>query len=293
MLNQSPLISVVIPSFNGEKFIKEAIESVISQTYKFWELILVDDGSSDETSNIMLEYSHNYSNIFFHKHDKNSGLPSALNTGFSSAKGAYYTWISDDNIFKDDSLETMINSISNADVVYANYDSVDENKILISSQKTGKIENIIFRYVVGPCFLYKANCHHRVDGYNKNYKICEDYDFFLRLFYKNFRFKKIDQRLFLFRIHKHQMSSCTKNLVLQTEEIVIQNAENNRHKISERDLSKIYVSRFLKNKYYFKFGFLLKSFRYNFIYTLLKSHKIIFAIFLKFAFRLKRLSSNS
>ncbi len=292
MMSNQPLISVVIPSFNGQRFIKEAIESVIGQTYKDWELILVDDGSSDETPKIMLEYSHNYSNISFHRHSQNLGLPSALNFGFAKAKGDYYTWISDDNIFRNDALKTMIDAIVDSDIVYANYDAIDENRAIISSQKTGKIENIIFRYVVGPCFLYKAICHHKINGYDERYKTCEDYDFFLRLFYQNFCFKKIDQNLFLFRIHQQQMSSNKKNLLLKTEEIIIRNAKNNHHKISRRDLSKIYLSRFLKNKYHFKFEFLLKSFRYNFIYTLLKSHKIIFTIFLKVSFYTKSQLSN-
>lgn len=288
-----PLISIVIPSYNGKEFIKEAIESVLNQTYKNWELVLVDDGSADETPQIMQEYSCKYPNISFIQHATNLGLPLTLNTGFAKAKGDYYTWISDDNLFKNDALKTMIDEIVGSDIVYANYDAIDENRAIISSQKTGKIGNIIFHYVVGPCFLYKAICHHKINGYDESYKICEDYDFFLRLFYQNFCFKKIGQSLFLFRTHQHQMSSNKKNLLLKTEEIIIKNAKNNYHKISRQNLSKIYLSRFLKNKYHFKFEFLLKSLHYNFIHTLLKSHKIIFAIFLKTTFHIKNFSSNS
>jgi len=276
MMKNTPLISVVIPSFNGQKFLKEAIESVINQTYRSVEIILVDDGSTDMTPEIMLEYSKKYPNILFHQHSPNLGLPSALNTGFANAKGDYYTWISDDNIFKNNALEVMAGSISDADIIYANYDSINEDKVIISNQQVGKIENIIFHYVIGPCFLYKANCHHKVNGYDTNIKLCEDYDFFLRLFYENFSFKKINQSLFFFRIHQQQMSSNSNKLLLATETIIIENAKKNHQKIARRDLSKIYLSRFLKNKYSLKLHFLLMAFYYSPAYPLFRLHKILF-----------------
>lgn len=277
-------ISVIIPSLNGQKFIKKAIESVISQSYEFWELILIDDGSTDDTAKIMKEYSDLYSNISFYQHSQRKGLSSALNKGFSLAKGDYFTWISDDNIFKNDALEEMIKTIQDSDIVYSDYELIDENESFISKQKVGKSSNLMFHYSIGPCFLYKSQCHHKVGGYNESFKMCEDYDFFLKLYYNNFCFKKIDKNLFSFRIHKNQMSSDNKSLTLATEKIIIQSAQQNFEKISNKNLSKIYLSRFLKNKYNFRIEFLLKAFCYSPFYTSLKIHKVFIAFLSKFLF---------
>jgi glycosyltransferase involved in cell wall biosynthesis len=276
---QDPLISIVIPSCNGQKFIRQAIDSVVNQTYKNWELILVDDGSKDQTPLIMQEYSSKYPNIFSCQHKLNSGLPSALNTGFAIAKGVYYSWIADDNIFKNNALLYMVNELNNSnnylDIVYANYDVIDKNNLFIEAQEVDKIEKLIFRYIVGPCFLYKAKCHHEIGGYNTAYKMCEDYDFFLRLYNSNFRFGKVDKNLFLYRRHDQAMSSNIKSVILNTEKVIISNTLLNLEKIDRKILAKIYLSRFLKNKYELKINFLLKAYYYHFLYCLVRTLVII------------------
>ena len=93
----SDLISIVLPVYNGAKFLCESIDSVINQTYKNWELLILDDCSTDETAKIAQKYVEQDSRIRYYLNEKNLRLPRNLNKGFSLAKGDYLTWTSDDN----------------------------------------------------------------------------------------------------------------------------------------------------------------------------------------------------
>jgi len=111
------LVSVIIPVYNDEQYIRRAIEGVLVQTYSNWELILVDDGSTDSSGDICDEYSGN--NIFvFHKN--NGGVSSARNMGLSKAKGDYIAFVDSDDYFDKDYLEKLIQG-EGSDVVIAGY----------------------------------------------------------------------------------------------------------------------------------------------------------------------------
>ena len=103
----SKLISIILPTYNGEKYIRESIDSILNQTYKNWELIIVNDCSTDQTPTIVDEYATKDSRIKIINNAMNLKLPKSLNIGFKEAKGEYYTWTSDDNIFKPTALEVM------------------------------------------------------------------------------------------------------------------------------------------------------------------------------------------
>ena len=100
-------VSIVLPVFNGEKFIKDSIESVLNQTFKDFELIIVNDCSTDSTPDIINSYAEKDSRIKIINNKTNLKLPQSLNVGFKNAKGEYYTWTSDDNIYKENAIEYM------------------------------------------------------------------------------------------------------------------------------------------------------------------------------------------
>ena len=93
------LISIVLPIYNGEKYMRKSIDSVLAQTYANWELLIVDDGSTDNTAIIAQEYAANDSRIRYYKNSENMRLPKTLNRGFSLAWGDFLTWTSDDNYY--------------------------------------------------------------------------------------------------------------------------------------------------------------------------------------------------
>lgn len=134
-------ISIVIPVYNVEKYLKEALESIINQTYKNLEILLVDDGSKDSSGIICDEYAEkdNRVKVF---HQENKGLSGARNTALSNATGKYIMFIDSDDTFELNACEKMYNAIEKhkADFVIGNYIYIDEdgtkwNKAVFSEEK--------------------------------------------------------------------------------------------------------------------------------------------------------------
>ncbi len=123
-------ISIIIPAYNAEKSIRDCVKSVLSQTLKDIEIIIVDDGSNDFTRSILLELSEQDSRIHLVKKDKNEGLSAARNSGMKVARGEYIGFVDADDWLEEDYLETMYNNGKNADLIVAGYqhDTMDENR---------------------------------------------------------------------------------------------------------------------------------------------------------------------
>ena len=209
MKNNNKLVSIILPTYNGEKFLSDSVNSVINQTYKNWELIIVDDCSIDNTNEIAQEFALKHDNIKCIRNQKNLKLPKALNAGFNIAKGYYHSWTSDDNMYKENALEEMVKFIEDtkSDVVYANSTNIDIN--------TGeKIEywvqpgtELPFQYCIGACFMYKAKVYKETGGYNPDWFLCEDYEFFFNAYSKNFKFNPLFKNLYIYRLHNDSLSS--------------------------------------------------------------------------------------
>ncbi len=123
------LVSIITPTFNSAKYILATIDSVQKQTYSNWEMILIEDGSSDETENIILDIQRKDSRIQFFKLDKNSGPAIARNKGIEKAKGDYLTFIDADDIWFPTFIENSINTIKNTNIpfVFSSYKRSNEN----------------------------------------------------------------------------------------------------------------------------------------------------------------------
>lgn len=142
MINK-PKVTIVLPVFNGERFIADCINSIQMQTYTNWELIIVNDCSTDNTYNIIKSYEKNDNRIRIINNKINSKLPKSLNIGFSCATGEYYTWTSDDNIYKQKAIEYMVRKLeSNPDIdfISCQYDFIKEN----GSYKSSNLINSIY-----------------------------------------------------------------------------------------------------------------------------------------------------
>jgi glycosyltransferase involved in cell wall biosynthesis len=110
-VNPRPLVSIISTFLNEEKFIKEAIESVFAQTYDNWELILVDDGSTDRSTEIALQYGRDYPNkILYIEHEghQNHGQPASRNLGIRHAKSEYISFLDADDVLLPHKLERQL-----------------------------------------------------------------------------------------------------------------------------------------------------------------------------------------
>ena len=102
------LVSIIVPVFNAEKFIKRSIDSILAQTYKHFEIILVDDDSPDMCPQICDRYAAEFSNIFtIHLKDTQAGVSDARNAGLSQANGKYVAFIDSDDLWKKNKLKIV------------------------------------------------------------------------------------------------------------------------------------------------------------------------------------------
>ena len=117
------LVSIIMPSYNSGRFIAETINSVLNQTYSNWELIIVDDCSSDNTGEIIKEYKKRYSNIIYKVLEKNSGAAIARNEALKLAQGKYIAFLDSDDIWMPEKLEKQIDFMkkNNYSFTYTDY----------------------------------------------------------------------------------------------------------------------------------------------------------------------------
>lgn len=126
---KNPLVSVIIPAYNSEKFIAETIQSVQNQTYKNWEIIIVDDCSSDATTRIVNEFINNDNRIQLFIQKENSGSGIARNVALAQTKGKYIAFLDADDLWKPMKLEKQVDFLvtSNQPFTFSFYECMDES----------------------------------------------------------------------------------------------------------------------------------------------------------------------
>lgn len=142
-MNDNPLVSIIVPSYNNEKYLPGCLDSLIRQTYRNLEIIVVNDGSKDHTREILDEYAHNDKRIHA-IHQKNGGLPCARNAGMDLAAGEFITFVDSDDSLKENAIETLVNlADEETDLVIGSYTELWlYEKEHINSSKRLKYETI-------------------------------------------------------------------------------------------------------------------------------------------------------
>ncbi|MCC6572368.1 MAG: glycosyltransferase [Planctomycetes bacterium] len=182
---QAPLVSVVLPTFNRGRLIESAVRNVLAQDYQNLELIVVNDGSKDDTASVLERLVTTLQDTRLRViHKQNTGLPAALNTGFEHARGELLTWTSDDNAFKPGALDAMARELAldpEAAMVFADYELFDSRGEPIKTMVTGPVSELTSRNVIGACFMYRRQTAQKVGAYDGSLELAEDYDYWLRL----------------------------------------------------------------------------------------------------------------
>ena len=127
-IEKEDLVSIIMPTYNCADFIGETIESVLAQDYKNWELIVVDDCSTDDTENIVEKYRYNEERIKYHRLEKNSGAAIARNTAIDLANGRYIAFLDSDDLWVSTKLSTQIYFMKDNNYYFTctKYNKIDE-----------------------------------------------------------------------------------------------------------------------------------------------------------------------
>lgn len=218
-LNQ-PLVSVIIPAFNAEIFIARTLESVLSQTYQNTEVLVVDDGSTDTTAEIVKSFAHKDSRVSLF-HQSNAGVAAARNLAIEKSKGEYIAPIDADDIWYPQNLEKqveyLIQSEQSVGVVYSWSLDINEKDLFTGGFYNSTIEGEVYKTLIYKYFMGNASsslirriCFDRVGGYNcqlkaENAQGCEDWELFLRIA-EHYQFKVVPEFLVGYRQISSSMS---------------------------------------------------------------------------------------
>lgn len=210
MVENQDLVSIILPVYNGEKYLSESIESVIHQSYKNWELLIVDDCSTDNSAAIAKKYASKDDRIRYYRNERNLRLPKNLNRGFSLSRGAYLTWTSDDNRYRPSAIETMLRKLheTQAQFAFASCRIIDDagEEIEYISVDEDSPKLIVGRNTVGACFLYTREVYETVGDYDPEMELVEDFDYWQRIIAR-FPAAAISEILYDYRWHEGALTS--------------------------------------------------------------------------------------
>ncbi|SJM94027.1 glycosyltransferase [Crenothrix polyspora] len=211
MSNPIPLVSIIIPVYNGANYLNEAIDSALAQTYPNVEIIVINDGSSDngETEKIALSYGNKIR--YFYK--ENGKVASALNLGIRKMEGEYFSWLSHDDIYCPEKINNQIiylHKLQKNVILYSDYDFVDENGHYLFTQRNPNIEPKEFKYALmtshpihGCTVLIPSFIFEEVGFFDEQLRTVQDYDMWYRIS-KKYEFHHMTDLLIKSRLHNEQ-----------------------------------------------------------------------------------------
>lgn len=232
-----PKVSIVIPVYKGSNYLSRAIDSALNQTYDNLEIIVVDDGSIDNTRDIALSYGDKIR--YFYK--ENGGSSSALNYGIKMMKGDYFSWLSHDDEYYEDKIEKQIDYLANYDnkecIVFSGSDLIDSNDNIIRKAKNlNEIENYVNShsneyFIAQPNRYYFSGCAclipisilNKINGFDENLRLVNDFDLWFRIYSLNYKVLFVPESLVKSRMHSKQISRNTVYRHNTEEEIVFWN----------------------------------------------------------------------
>lgn len=210
----NPMVSIIIPVYNGQDFLGEAIDSALEQTYKNVEILVINDGSDDDGATERVAMSYGDKVRYFHK--PNGGVASALNRAIAEMAGDYFSWLSHDDLYTKDKIEKEINVLSrikrNDIVIYSNYSVFTDDPENVIPVSLRGVPPEHFRYWItvenrlhGCTLLIPRGAFQKVGGFNEGLRTTQDYDLWFRMA-KEFPFIHIPESLVKARSHPDQGS---------------------------------------------------------------------------------------
>jgi glycosyltransferase involved in cell wall biosynthesis len=196
-------ISVITPTYNRAHLLGRAVQSVLGQTFRDFELIVVDDGSTDNTQEVVANMGDE--RLRYIRHERNRGASAARNTGIRAARGAYIAFQDSDDEWMPDKLEKQIRAFENASsalgVVYTGFWRIEGDKrtYIPSSQiepKDGNVHSVLLKtnFIAPPEVLIKRECFEKAGMFDEELHMLEDWELWIRLS-KYYQFKCLNEPL--------------------------------------------------------------------------------------------------
>jgi glycosyltransferase involved in cell wall biosynthesis len=285
-MSDQPLVSIIIPTYNRAHLIGETLDSVLAQTYQNWECIIVDDGSSDNSDEVIEEYTKKDTR-FKNYHRPEEHLPGgngARNYGFKMSQGEYIQWFDSDDLMDNDYLNFKVNNIRDNDILITSGRIKDVNNncrdLRMSFKKKYSLYKEMVTYnseILTPTLFFKREIFHNTNLFDESIKRGQETEFFARLFFENsLKHSFIDKQNFTYRIVADSKSS-------QSQQVFF----NSRMKyfLDNLDRSLVLNDSYLFNRFYKKvmstlFDFIKirdkRSFTFNFseFLKIKKKHKL-------------------
>ncbi len=236
-MNKEQMVSIIIPTFNTQDYLCYAIESCIHQSYQNVEIIVVDDGSSDDTRIILGKYIESKQIRYFYQEKK--GVSSARNLGLDLAEGGYIQFLDADDMIEPDKIKKQVHSLQNKPSVLGVYcrwsrfmgSNIHEQEMHKGVLHRGKIRKQLLKGNIMP--IHACIIRRTAERFDEALSGGEDWDFWFRAFGENGKIESIDEVLCCVRIHENNSSHDTelmkRNDVLVIDKMLIATRHNRLH----------------------------------------------------------------
>ena len=207
----NPKVSICIPTFNRRDYLKETIESVLAQTYKNYEIVIVDDGSTDGTEEMIKENGYNVRYYW----QTNKGVAAAENKLIELAEGEFISMLGSDDLLMPDAIERMVKAVEAENdevIVYGPHIRIDQNGNVCGRDKRRSYSGFVTKYLFQNIFMHSCGSIfpkkvlQEAGGFDTSLPVCSDYDLHLRLSLK-YRFIALPQPTFKRRRHSSNLTS--------------------------------------------------------------------------------------
>lgn len=208
-----PLISVVIATYNMGQYIDQAVDSILKQTWERLEVVIVDDGSTDNTPAVMERYKGDARVIYIQ--NQNQGQPKAKNCGIKNTRGEFIAFCDADDFWEPNKLEVQMPLFNNPKVgiVYSEVSNIDENnnrytKSANEKRHTGKVTNqlLVENFVPFGTSVIRRECIERNGIFDEDFRMGIDWDLWLR-YSLDWEFAYTPERTYIYRVWSGQMST--------------------------------------------------------------------------------------
>ena len=225
------MVSVIVPTYNRPAMLAETLKSIFNQTYKNFEIIVINDAGIDVERKIRLLNKNN--NIKYLKHAKNKGLAASRNTGIREARGKYIAYLDDDDIYYPDHLETLVNFLENSEYKVAYTDAYkvhqekENGKYVVTKRDLpysfdfNYDQILVENFIPILCLIHERSCLNQIGLFDEELSVLEDWDLLIRLSkkFKLFHLKKVTCE-FVWKTDGTTMSSSMQHNFFETHKII-------------------------------------------------------------------------